>query len=76
MQTEIQSLQNFGDTLGLKIHQKFVQDRRATIKKYYATLNGSSVSPVLDFEQLNCFMIGWLNRETKGKFTSKTLHND
>ena len=71
MTNELQALQNFGDDLGLIIHEKYPDDRRKTIKKYFATFEGVSVSPVLDYEQLNCFMIGWDNRETKGKFISQ-----
>jgi hypothetical protein len=71
MTTELQALQNFGDILGLKIHEKYSEDKRKTIKKYFASLEGVSVSPVLDYEQLNCFMIGWNNRETKGKFINQ-----
>ena len=59
MQTELQSLQNFGDALGLTIHEKFNEDKRRTVKKYFACLGTTSVSPVLDYEQLNYFMLGW-----------------
>lgn len=58
---EIKSLQNFGDSLNLKIHQKFTQDKRKTVNKYFASRNGVSVSPELEYTQLNCFMIGWKN---------------
>lgn len=64
---EIQSLQNFGDALNLQIHEKFSEDKRKTVKKYFATLNGISVSPVLDYEQLNCFMIGWKKGSEEAK---------
>ncbi len=61
MQTQLESLQNFGTTLGLDIHPDFTQDKRQTIKKYFASLNGISISPVLDYTQLNHFMLGWSN---------------
>lgn len=58
---EMEALQNFGDSLNLKIHQKFTQDKRKTVNKYFACRNGVSVSPELEYDQLNCFMIGWKN---------------
>lgn len=73
MTTELQALQNFGDSLGLIIHEKFTDDKRKTVKKYFAVLDGIGVSPVCDYDQLNFFMIGWKNRETKGKFISSPI---
>lgn len=61
MQTEIQSLQNAANDLELFVHEKFNQDKRQTIKKYFLTQNGTTVSPVLDYEQMNCFLLGWRN---------------
>lgn len=59
--TEIQALQNFANDLELFVHEKFEQDKRKTTKKYFLTLNGTSVSPVLDYENMNAFLMGWLN---------------
>jgi hypothetical protein len=59
MQTEIQSLQNAADDLGLIIHEKLTQDKRKTVKKYFAQNGKETVSPVLDYEQLNHFLVGW-----------------
>ncbi len=61
MTTELEALQNFATTLNLNVNFKFTQDKRQTIKKYFLTDNGTSVSPVLGYDQLNCFMIGWSN---------------
>ena len=61
MQTELESLQNFGDKLGMVIHEQFKEDKRKTIKTYFATLNNISISPMLDYEQLNHFLLGWYN---------------
>jgi len=59
MTTEIETLQNFADTLGMKVHEKYFDDKRRTTKKYFLMLDGHSVSPVLDYENLNQFMNGW-----------------
>lgn len=59
--TELQALQNFANDLELFVHEKFEQDKRKTTKRYFLTLNGTSVSPVLDYENMNAFLLGWLN---------------
>lgn len=59
MINEIQALQNFADTLNLKVNIKHSNDKRKTVNKYFATLDGTSVSPVLDYGQLNHFFLGW-----------------
>lgn len=59
MQTEIQSLQNAADDLGLIIYEKLTQDKRKTIKNYFAQKGSQTVSPVLDYENLNHFLLGW-----------------
>lgn len=59
MESELQSLQNAADRLNLKIHEKFTTDKRIKSKKYFAALDGCCVSPVLEYTQLNCFLLGW-----------------
>lgn len=61
MQTEIESLQNAANDLGIVIHQKQYEDKRQKIKKYFATINGTTTSPVLDYENMNHFLLGWRN---------------
>lgn len=48
--TQKEALQNFADTLGLIVHEHFTQDKRKSVKKYFATYNGTSVSPPLRFK--------------------------
>lgn len=59
MQTEIQSLQNSANNLGIVIHEKQYEDKRQKIKMYFATINGTTTSPVLDYENMNHFLLGW-----------------
>jgi hypothetical protein len=56
---EIQALQNFGDNLNIKIQEYNNMDKRKTIKKYIALINGMSISPQLDYEQMNHFLLGY-----------------
>jgi hypothetical protein len=59
---EIQALQNFADKLNMKVRNQFVDDKRRTIKKYFLVrADGLCISPVLDYENLNHFMLGWNN---------------
>lgn len=57
--TELQALQNAADDLGLTVHKKYINDKRKTIGLYFANKGNETVSPVLDYEQLNCFLLGW-----------------
>ena len=63
--TELEALQNACDN-GISVREYFTQDKRKTIKMYYATLNGTSISPVLDYENLNHFILGF-NKAVKLK---------
>jgi len=56
---EIQALQNFGNNLSITIKDISTTDKRKTIKKYIATLNGASISPALRYEQMNYFLLGY-----------------
>lgn len=59
--TEIEALKNAANDLELFVHEKFTQDKRKTVKTYFLTQNGTTVSPVLDYENMNCFLLGWRN---------------
>jgi len=60
--TEIQALQNAvfnTGTAGLEVKQKIIPDKRVKTGAYYLTLNGTCISPVLDYENLNHFILGF-----------------
>lgn len=57
--TELEALNNVAQGLGLEVHKKYEQDRRKTVDKYFVSMNGTSVSPVYYYEQMNCFLNGW-----------------
>jgi hypothetical protein len=57
--TEIQALQNFGDNLNIEIREMMAEDKRKTIKKYIAVLKNASISPQLNYEQMNHFLLGY-----------------
>lgn len=57
--SELEALQNAATGCGLTVYEKPAYDKRKTIKKYFANLGNETVSPVLDYEQLNHFILGW-----------------
>lgn len=63
MKTEqqIQALQNMANHAGhgLTVHLNLFQDKRRTVQKYFATIDSCSISPVLDYERMNCFLMGF-----------------
>lgn len=63
---ELESLQNIANVLDLTIYEKFTQDNRQTIKKYFAQKGIETVSPVLDYNQLNHFLLGWIKANKYG----------
>jgi len=60
MNTEIQSLQNAANVIGLTIHERFANDKRKTVKMYFAQNGNETVGPALDYAQLNYFLMGWI----------------
>ena len=58
---EIQYLQNAASNVpGLIVHEKYFQDKRKTIKCYFLMLNENSISPCLDYDKMNYFILGFL----------------
>lgn len=58
--TELEALQNAANTAGLTIHERYQPDKRKKTKMYFANKGDETVSPVLDYEQLNHFLLGWI----------------
>jgi len=61
-QTELQALQNVANAtniIGLTIYERLTNDKRRTTKKYFAHISEyGTISPNLDYEQLNHFLHG------------------
>ncbi len=58
--TEIQALQNAANSVNLIIIEHYTQDKRKTGKKYFAQRGSQTISPVLDYENMNHFLLGWI----------------
>lgn len=60
--SEINGLQNFVNNInlnGLSIHEKFTQDKRKTVKYYFLNIGNETISPCLDYENMNHFLLGF-----------------
>jgi hypothetical protein len=58
IENQTEALQNFATTLGLTVHIRYFEDKRKQ-PKYFLCLNSISISPVLDYNGLNHFMLGY-----------------
>jgi len=56
---ETEALQNFATKLGLIVNRYYESDARKREWKYYLTKEGTVISPTLNYEGLNLFMIGF-----------------
>lgn len=60
--TELESLQNAiisGNLQNLMVYERPFEDKRKTNKKYYLTLNGATISPTIDYDNMNHFILGF-----------------
>ena len=62
MITEQEALQNAANCLNLSatVRQKYFDDKRKKTAKYYLQIGKETVSPALDYEQLNYFILGMI----------------
>ena len=58
-----QALQNAASNVNLTIHLYFQQDKRKTVPYFYATKNGTSVSPRLNYENMQSYLLGWIHSQ-------------
>lgn len=64
---QLESLQNAADVIGLKVHQKhFYEDKRKKVPMFFLDRGIETVSPVLDYSNLNHFILGWIKCKQKG----------
>ena len=58
---ELIALQNMANHAGpgIVIHQQQTHDKRRKVPKFFAEFDGAKFSPVLPYEQLNCYLMGY-----------------
>lgn len=44
---------------GLKINENCNTDKRKTVKKFFLTLHGTLISPTLNYDNMNHFILGF-----------------
>jgi hypothetical protein len=59
MKTQIELLQLAANGIGLVIKEWYNEDKRKKVPMFFATSNGTTVSPVLNYPNLNHFLLGW-----------------
>ena len=59
---KIVALQNAANSTGLNIavFEKLQEDKRRKVKKYFLAIDNASVSPVLNYTELNYFIFGMI----------------
>jgi hypothetical protein len=75
--TEIQALQNAVNSCkveNMEIREKFFDDKRKSTKKYFITINRACISPVLDYEQMNHFILGFIKAKQLNSIINKTIN--
>lgn len=55
---EKEALTNFANSLGLTVHKYYPSDCRKKMQ-WFLCLNGTSISPKLDYNGMNNFMLGY-----------------
>ena len=58
IENQTEALQNFATTLGLTVHIRYFEDKRKQ-PKYFLCKCLVSISPKLDYNGLNNFMLGY-----------------
>lgn len=59
---ELTALENATKSIpvfGIKVHEKQQQDKRKTVNRFFVTIHGTTISPVLDYQQMNHFLLGF-----------------
>lgn len=59
IENQTEALQNFATTLGLTVHVKHYYEDKRKQPKYFLSKDKTSISPVLDYNGLNNFMLGY-----------------
>ena len=78
--TQLQALQNAANSTkleGLNLHEQPFNDKRRTTPMFFLSLNGTSISPVLNYDNMNHFILGFarsneiLRKELLGAFIAE-----
>ena len=62
-EAELEALTNMANNIhvhGLTISEKYFEDKRKKVAMYFLKLGNCTLSPVLDYDNMNHFMLGFL----------------
>ena len=60
-QQQMEALQNALNSFGLKniiLHEKQYSDKRKKVSKFFLQQGVKTISPVLNYNEMNCFILG------------------
>lgn len=60
---ELHLLQNAADYVGCKVVEHHFDDKRKSIERYFLTHDNVRISPILDYEQMNYFILGMIRQK-------------
>jgi len=59
---QLEALQNAATVSGLKVKERYNEDKRKTVPKFFFVDDfGNGVSPTMDSDVANHFILGWNN---------------
>ncbi len=64
--TQLEALNNAVSHLGLKnviLHQKQYSDKRKKVSKFFLQQGAETISPVLDYNEMNHFILGMVTMQ-------------
>ena len=64
--TELEALNNSLSYFGFKniiLHEKQYSDKRKKVSKFFLQDGAKTISPVLDYNEMNCFILGMVTMQ-------------
>jgi hypothetical protein len=73
---QLEALQNAATISGLIVKERYNEDKRKTVPKFFFVDEfGNGVSPIMDYDVANHFILGWNNCiRFKNQKTNKTIN--
>lgn len=71
---QLESLQNAADSIGATIHEKLFEDKRKKVPMFFANIGNETISPVLNYNDMNNFLHGWIRAKIYTGNNKNTNH--
>ena len=75
-QHKLQALNNFANRLNLEAHHRPSHDGRMKIDKLFIQKGKKTVSPVLEYEGINHFLLGWSRSMKSADYNISSRNTD